>query len=82
MMSNSSDGANVSVCHPFCTTVGMEPCQCTSGESSTLHSSAGAKSESAVKPVQKTTCIEGPPVYRDHSGKVQEPIYQYYCTST
>lgn len=32
MMSNSSDGANVSVCHPFCTTVGMEPCQCTSEE--------------------------------------------------
>ena len=24
-----------------------------------------------VKPVLKTTCIEGPPVYKDHSGEVQ-----------
>ena len=35
-----------------------------------------------VKPALKITCIEGPPVYKDHSGQVQEPLNQYCCTST
>ena len=35
-----------------------------------------------VKPVLKTTCIEGLPVDSDHCRLVWEPLEQYYCTST
>ena len=33
-------------------------------------------------PKEKTSHTEGPPVYSDHSGQVQEPLRQYYWPST
>ena len=35
-----------------------------------------------AKSVSKTTRTEGPPVYKDRSGLVHEPLNQYCCTST
>ena len=35
-----------------------------------------------VKPVLKTTCVEGSPVHRDHCRLMREPLNRYYYTSS